>query len=155
MKKNLRMVLEIVLLPVVITYLLYLLCSNFDFANILFIVVSVIVAFEVMIKAVKYVFTKGPGIIKKIFAVLLAINNVLLLFSIYWTNYQTSGIYMSFLFYVTLGVLLLYLLISAVIFIVRLFKNKGRLYTNVTTSFIYLLSLFVLIMSALLIYFKG
>lgn len=153
MNKNIKMILEIIVISIALGFLEFqLLIKNGSIANIFAIILIGIVSFKLIIKFIKDISIKRDGVLKLIFRILFLFLNFVILFTCFYPYIinKNGNALLENISLIGTGIISCYLLVSGIINIINIKKEKGTLYINVKDGLFNIL-FFILIVIAIII----
>lgn len=153
MNKNIKMILEIIVISIALGFLEFqLLIKNGSIANIFTIILIGIVSFKLIIKFIKDISIKRDGVLKLIFRILFLFLNFVILFTCFYPYIinKNGNALLENISLIGTGIISCYLLVSGIINIINIKKEKGTLYLNVKDGLFNIL-FFILIVIAIFI----
>ena len=153
MNKNIKMILEIIVISIALGFLEFqLLIKNESIVSTFTSILIGIVSFKLIIKFIKDISIKRNGILKLIFRVLFLLLNLVILFNCFYPYIinKNGNALLENISLIGTGIVSCYLLISGVINIINIKKEKGTLYINVKDGLFNIL-FFILIVIAIII----
>ena len=148
---NLRIVLEIVLIPICVLYLYYTLLYNHPKISIVLLYITTLVTcIEFIVKYIKelYTYKNKYNPLRLIFVIFLFLLLITLVINIF-----LKVKIVKLIITISLIILLVYLLVFATSNIIKIIKNKGRLLNTASGSFFSFIAFYIILM-ALIIYLK-
>ena len=147
--KNKKMLIETIIIPLCVLYLLFTLLNNYEvLSEIICYIAICITSIVCLVKYINevYIYEHKYNYLKIIFIIV----NLLLLISLVLTIFITNKM-LNIIFLVLTAILLLYLLIFGIVNIIIITKNNEKLYQSIIRSFFSLLS-FSIIFPSLIIF---
>lgn len=148
---NIRIVLEIILIPICVLYLYYTLLYNHPKISIVLLyITTLITSIEFIVKYIKelYTYENKYNPLRLIFVVFLFLLLITLVLNIF-LKYKIIKQILT----ISLIILLVHLLLFAISNIIKIIKDKGRLLTTSASAFFSFIA-FYIILIALIIYLK-
>ena len=155
MNKNIKMILEIIIISIALGFLEFqLLIKNSNLVNIFVNILLCIISFKLIIKFIKDISIKRDGIFKLILRILFLLINITVLFACFYPYIinKNGNIVLENISLISTGIICGYLLVSGIINIINIKKEKGKLYLNVKDGLFNIL-FFILIVVAIIIKF--
>ncbi len=135
---NNKIILEIIIIPLCISYLFYILLGNFNNTLLISIIILSIINLELLIKNIKEVSIYKDKNNK--YKVLFIIYNIISLFISFMTVYkEINKIY----FIITLSISIIYFLINGILTLIKISKTKDKLYKLTKKALLSLFSFFI------------
>lgn len=135
---NNKIIIEIIIIPLCISYLFYLLLGNFNNTLLISIIILSIMNLELLIKNIKEVSIYKDKNNK--YKILFIIYNIISLFISFMTIYkEINKIY----FIITLSISIIYFLINGILTLIKISKTKDKLYKLTKKALLSLFSFFI------------
>lgn len=146
--KNKKMVLEIILIPLCLAYILYMVLQNYQTtSHVIGLIILFITSLEFIIKYFKevYIYTNKYNYLKIIFGIF---NIVLLLITTLNLIYNNI---LNIIFMIGTIILLIYLLVFGTIKLKKVLKDEKPLSKNVLSSFLSYIALAIILICLIII----
>lgn len=153
MNKNLKMILEIIIIAIALGFLEYqLLIKHENIVPVVLAILVIIVSIELIIKLIKDISLKKDNTLKKVLRVLLLIICILIVFSFAYPLVinKNGNVVLSYIATIGTGILVGYLFVMAIYKIVDIKKENGKQYINVKEA-LFNTVFFILILISVLI----
>lgn len=147
--KNKKMVLEIILIPLCLAYILYMVLQNYQTtSHVIGLIILFITSLEFIIKYFKevYIYTYKYNYLKIIFGIF---NIVLLLITTLNLIYNNN--ILNIIFMIGTIILLIYLLVFGTIKLKKVLKDEKPLSKNVLSSFLSYIALAIILICLIII----
>lgn len=147
--KNKKMVLEIILIPLCLAYILYIVLQNYQTtSHVIGLIILFITSLEFIIKYFKevYIYTHKYNYLKIIFSIF---NIVLLLITTLNLIYNNN--ILNIIFMIGTIILLIYLLVFGTIKLKKVLKDEKPLSKNVLSSFLSYIALAIILICLIMI----
>ncbi len=147
--KNKKMVLEIILIPLCLAYILYIVLQNYQTtSHVIGLIILFITSLEFIIKYFKevYIYTHKYNYLKIIFGIF---NIVLLLITTLNLIYNNN--ILNIIFMIGTIILLIYLLVFGTIKLKKVLKDEKPLSKNVLSSFLSYIALAIILICLIII----
>lgn len=147
--KNKKMVLEIILIPLCLAYILYMVLQNYQTtSHVIGLIILFITSLEFIIKYFKevYIYTHKYNYLKIIFGIF---NIVLLLITTLNLIYNNN--ILNIIFMIGTIILLIYLLVFGTIKLKKVLKDEKPLSKNVLSSFLSYIALAIILICLIMI----
>lgn len=147
--KNKKMVLEIILIPLCLAYILYIVLQNYQTtSHVIGLIILFITSLEFIIKYFKevYIYTHKYNYLKIIFGIF---NIVLLLITTLNLIYNNN--ILNIIFMIGTIILLIYLLVFGTIKLKKVLKDEKPLSKNVLSSFLSYIALAIILICLIMI----
>ena len=147
--KNKKMVLEIILIPLCLAYILYIVLQNYQTtSHVIGLIILFITSLEFIIKYFKevYIYTHKYNYLKIIFGIF---NIVLLLITTLNLIYNNN--ILNIIFIIGTIILLIYLLVFGTIKLKKVLKDEKPLSKNVLSSFLSYIALAIILICLVMI----
>lgn len=147
--KNKKMVLEIILIPLCLAYILYIVLQNYQTtSHVIGLIILFITSLEFIIKYFKevYIYTHKYNYLKIIFDIF---NIVLLLITTLNLIYNNN--ILNIIFMIGTIILLIYLLVFGTIKLKKVLKDEKPLSKNVLSSFLSYIALAIILICLIII----
>ena len=147
--KNKKMVLEIILIPLCLAYILYIVLQNYQTtSHVIGLIILFITSLEFIIKYFKevYIYTHKYNYLKIIFGIF---NIVLLLITTLNLIYNNN--ILNIIFIIGTIILLIYLLVFGTIKLKKVLKDEKPLSKNVLSSFLSYIALAIILICLIMI----
>ncbi len=140
---NKKILLEIIVIPLCISYLIFRLLGNYNMAC--YVICNIFCILSALVFGIKYIrevyiYENKYNILK----ILFSIYSVLLIVILVINMFLNINI-IDILYIIIISGFLLYLLSYSIFYIIKIIKNKGKLYQNIINSFLSFCSFAIII----------